>query len=414
MTPRTRRLRWSVPALALALVAAAALAPRALAGSSTPQLPARTAAQLLAALARADVTALSGTLRTSASLGLPSLPAGEGGGGPAALLAGRNTVRLWVGGPDRQRLALIGDASEYDVVRNGRTLWTYDSTTGTATRRTLPATPAAAPAADTGTADPETTDPSSSLRSPEPALTPQRQARAALAAITPSTAVSVDRTARVAGRPAYQLVLTPRSADTLVGSVRVAVDAATSVPLRVQVYARGRPGGPAFETGFTDVSFAPPKASVFAFTPPRGATVRNPATSPAERSDSDGAGKAPAARTFGSGWATVVVLPPGTLPSGTLPPGTLPSGTLPSGTLPPGTPAAGAPAEGSGDGGSGDGARGAAGLLDRLATRVPQGRLITSRLLSVLLAPDGAAYVGAVPPAALQRLAAQQHAAAQR
>ena len=44
--------------------------------------------------------------------------------------------------------------------------------------------------------------------------------------------------------------------------------------------------------------------------------------------------------------------------------------------------------------------------LDRLTTPVPGGRLITSALVSVLLADDGSVYVGAVNGADLQRVAA--------
>src|SRR5947209_8523150 len=63
-----------------------------------------------------------------------------------------------------------------------------------------------------------------------------------------------------------------KKARSLIGSVRVAVDAATSVPLRLQVFARGATD-PAFETAFTEVQFQQPDASVFRFTPPKDAKV---------------------------------------------------------------------------------------------------------------------------------------------
>ena len=77
----------------------------------------------------------------------------------------------------------------------------------------------------------------------------------------------------VAGRPAYQLVLTPKDAGTLVGSVTIAIDAAERVPTRVTVTSTVT-GQPALTVGFTDVSFTAPDPSVFAFTPPAGATVK--------------------------------------------------------------------------------------------------------------------------------------------
>ena len=54
------------------------------------------------------------------------------------------------------------------------------------------------------------------------------------------------RTARVAGRSAYELVLTPKEPASLVASVRLAIDSEQHVPLRVQVFAKGSTD-PAFE-----------------------------------------------------------------------------------------------------------------------------------------------------------------------
>ncbi len=60
----------------------------------------------------------------------------------------------------------------------------------------------------------------------------------ALDAVAPYADVTVDGTARIAGRAAYQLVLTPTSTLTLVGRIAVAIDAETRLPLRVQVFPR--------------------------------------------------------------------------------------------------------------------------------------------------------------------------------
>ena len=98
----------------------------------------------------------------------------------------------------------------------------------------------------------------------------------ALDAVAPYADVTVDGTATVAGRPAYQLVLTPTSTLTLVGRIAVAIDAETRLPLRLQVFPRGSDGA-AIEAGFTSVSFDPIDPSMFAFTPPPGTTVRQAA-----------------------------------------------------------------------------------------------------------------------------------------
>ncbi len=46
-----------------------------------------------------------------------------------------------------------------------------------------------------------------------------------------------------------------------------------------------------------------------------------------------------------------------------------------------------------------------AGLLDQLTARVPEGRLLTSALVSVLLTDDGRALAGAVPAEVLREQA---------
>jgi hypothetical protein len=209
-------------------------------------------------------------------------------------------------------------------------------------------------------------------------MTPQRAAEAALRAITPSTRVSTDPTAEVAGRPAYQLVLEPRDPATLVGEVTIAIDGRTHVPTRVQVFARGATS-PAFETGFTSFDPTAPPASVFDFNPPPGATVtegldgaggRGP---DAQGTDPSGSGARP--QVVGSGWTAVV--------KAQLPP----TGTAPGGGAP--------PAAGSGPLGS----------LGAVVSSLPtvsgswgSGHLLRGTLFSVLLTDDGQVVAGAVAP----------------
>ena len=81
-----RRLRWAVPFAAGAAVAAAAILPGVAAGSDHPNLPARSAQQLLTDLLEVRAPALSGTVVETAHLGLPELPT-PGGAGRGAVLA---------------------------------------------------------------------------------------------------------------------------------------------------------------------------------------------------------------------------------------------------------------------------------------------------------------------------------------
>jgi outer membrane lipoprotein-sorting protein len=374
--------RWLVPAVVGAGIVGIGTVPHAFAsGGSAPDLPPVTAAALLNEVASTSVRALSGTVRVDSALGLPALPdrlVGSGMGLPA-LLTGSHTLRVAVAGPDMQRIALLGDLSETDFVHDGTDLWVYDSGTNSVSHQTAAVDPSASGAAP-------------AVSSPVD-LTPSGAAQQWLADLDPSTAVSVAGTTTVAGRPAYELQATPRTPGTLIGAVRVAVDSATGVPLRVQVVPTGS-NGPAFTVGFTSVSFTTPAAGTFRFTPPAGARVNQPGagTTPApvsgdgpqvQTGPSDGTGTTAAAGSSrpsvsGTGWASVVQLPAADLSSAL-----------------PGTSVA-------------DPGRSRSGLdwIDRLSTQVPAGHLLTTRLFSLLVTDDGRVLIGAVAPGVLEAMVA--------
>lgn len=383
-SPRTLA-RWAVPAgIAVAVVVASLLAP--IVASAEPDLPDRTAAELLADLRTEPVDGLSGTVVYRADLGLPALPGltGDGGRGPgpsggstdlAALLDGEHTLRVWAAAPDRARVSLHGELGELTVTRDGADLWTWSSDERTATHY-LP--PEAAAGESRALAE--------RLSAALPSMTPDELADLVLDALDPSTEVSVGDAVTVAGRPAYQLVLRPRTPGTLVDAVRIAIDAADRVPTRVQVFAVGH-DRPALEVGFTALSLVPPDDDVFAFTPPPGATVeevdltragahvpgpgRAPKAVEPGRSPWPGEDGRPAT-VVGQGWAGVLVA------------------ALPARLVERAAADAGPTLE----------------SLPRVEGAWGSGRLITSRLFSALLTDDGRVLVGAVDAATLQRAAA--------
>ena len=291
-----RRARWAVPVVAAVALAGVGPLATSLTASARGSLPPRTAAQLLVDVQRAQVQALSGTVVETSNLGLPSLPdlGGPGGGSSSfsSLVSGSHTLRVWYDGPDRLRVALLGQLGESDLVRNGADLWAWSSSDNTATHWNVP----------TAAAEPPTAGPAAGPS------TPQQAAEAALQAIDPSTRVATDPTAVVAGRSAYQLDLTPRDPRSLVGSVRIAIDGKTHIPTRVQVFARGATS-PAFQIGFTSFSTATPPSSTFAFQPPPGATVKQAGSSPGHHPSATHQpsqnGAAP--QVVGKGWTSVVV-----------------------------------------------------------------------------------------------------------
>src|SRR6478735_7864770 len=251
-------LRWAVPGAVVAIVLGAAAVTK-VAADTAPNLGPRTAAELRVDVQNASVAAMSGTVLQKADLGLPDLPiqaSGRGSSDFTSLVSGNHTLKVWYDGDDQQRLALLGTLGESDVIRNGSDVWMWSSESNAATHYQLPARPDGAAAPDPSV----------------PAYTPQQAADAALAAIDPSTNVTTDGTATVAGRAAYELVLTPKDDRSLVGEVRIAIDGEQHIPLRVQVTAKGA-SAPAFEVGFTQISFDTPDPKQFTFTPPPGATV---------------------------------------------------------------------------------------------------------------------------------------------
>jgi outer membrane lipoprotein-sorting protein len=349
-------------------VAAPALIAAGVGVASIPaqaDIPAKTPAQVVALAAGSHVSAFSGSLRQSSDLGLPSLTGLPGGGGADSdgggvvaqleMLTSPHTARVYVDGATRQRVQVFSGSNEKDVVRDGTSAWIYDSQTQTATRvRGIPQ------ALDSAATTPH-------------AMTPQDVADTLLGALTPTTRLTVTGTPRVAGRDAYQLELQPKPDGTLIGAVRIDVDAKTGMALVVTITARGD-SSPAFSVAFTSLSLATPPAARFDFTPPADARVHHltvPHSLTSGRSDSPhprGMAGHTGPTVIGSGWISVVEAQVA--------------------------------------------AKDVAGVLrgplaTRLSTAVPGGRLFSSALLNVYVTDSGRVFAGAVQPAVL-------YAAAQR
>jgi outer membrane lipoprotein-sorting protein len=197
------------------------------------------------------------TVQETASLGLPDLPGSSDPLSGLSMLSGSHTFKIWYAGPARVRVAIPVSLGETDLRRDGRNVWLWDSQTNKATHYILPA----------GAADAAPSAPAQSVP------TPQQLAKQILAAVGSTTNVGLQQNVTVAGQPAYQLSLAPKDSRSLIGQVRIAIDARNSLPLQVQVFARGA-SSPAFSVGYTSLSFAKPAASNFAFSPPPGAKVK--------------------------------------------------------------------------------------------------------------------------------------------
>jgi outer membrane lipoprotein-sorting protein len=373
-------LRWLVPAAAAVAVIGGGAAAGTIVASADPSLPERSAAQLLVDVQNAKVDGFSGTVVQTADLGLPSLPGVTSGAGSAdimKLVAGSNTARVWYAGEDKARVALMGTLGETDVIRNGSDVWMWRSTDSSAVHYKIPADKADKKPAALPTGVPST---------------PQEAADAALAAIDPTTAVTTTGAAKVAGRDAYELVLTPRDTASLIGQVRLAIDAEKHVPLGVDVYAKNA-NDPAVRVAFQQITFKVPDAQQFAFNPPEGTKVTEPsaadlakkhdkAITPEQAKEAEKQAAAEGTKVVGKGWTSVLVAK---------------------------MPAAGDKADKAG---AKTGAEQAAGQLDAIVGALPKtsgtwgsGRLLTSALFSALITDDGRVLVGAVAPEKLYEAA---------
>lgn len=357
-------LRWVVPAGVLVAVLGGGAAATTLSASADSSLPARSPAQLLVDVQTARLDGGSGTVVEKADLGLPELPGLSGSNSSAnlnTLFTGSHTLRVWYSGPDKTRVALLGALGESDIVQNGSNVWIWSSESNTANRVTLPKDAANKPR-PTPTGLP---------------ATPQAAADMVLKALDPSTTVTVDPTGTVAGRPVYTLVLTPKDTASLVDRVTIAIDGTQHVPLQVQVFAKGYQS-PAFKIGFTDVSFARPDASRFAFTPPPGAKVSNASPLSLLGNTPLDQQQKPKSAVLGKGWTTVLAVR---------------------------VPAQAGSAAGSAQLGS------MLNALRPVQGSWGSGRLLTSRLFSVLLTDDGRLLVGPVSGDRLVAAAADPAAA---
>jgi hypothetical protein len=262
--------------------------------------------------------------------------------------------------------------TETDIVRNGATLWLWESASNTVTKSSL---------AGHG----------NKATKPEnlPALTPQQAASEALQAVGKTTVVSVDSTVSVAGRPAYQLVLAPKDSRSTIGSVSIAIDGKTNVPLRVQVFAKGS-ATPSFQVGYTQISYVAPAAGNFDFAPPPGA-IYDDTTKPQAGKQDSGPASAGTTGTYGSGWLTVAEVPAALLSA----PAGSPSPSAPSGAAP----------SGSGSGVFGADSQAAISAFLGAGKQVSgswgSGQLIHTNLVNVLIVGNEL-YIGAVAPGVLE------------
>ncbi|MFC4496670.1 outer membrane lipoprotein carrier protein LolA [Streptomyces ovatisporus] len=415
-TPGRKAVRYGIPVAVAGIAAATVGLVPALASSGNPDLPKISAQKLVEKMAASDTQHMSGTVKVSTDLGLPALPGMDGGGkqggglfgggphgdGPGGeekgrgggkdstaepqeklmeLASGEHTLRVAADGPDKQRVSIVEEAAEYSWIHNGNEVWAYDSGSDTAFHAVAPEDAVS-----------KHREHSEKLEKGLQNVTPQEAARQVLKASKDTTSVSVDGTAQIAGRDAYQLLVKPKGAPhSTVDSVRIAVDAENGTPLKFTLIPEGG-GKPAVEVVYTKVDFGKPSAGTFDFEPPKGTDVteekldgkalREHSGKP-EKGAKGEKGLRPDAsglNTIGKGWGAVAEL------------------KSPEGAV------SGLPGMGGGDakGGARDGSKSpqAQEMLDSFTEKAEgdfgTGRVFSTRLVNALMTEDGTVYVGAV------------------
>ena len=356
-------LKWTPAIIAVGAVAAAAVGLPLAANASAP-LPHKTPAQLIALVASSKVHSLSGTIEQTSDLGLPTLPTVGAGSNSSAsstleLLTGSHTANIFLDGNSSARIQVLDQLAERDVIRHGSDVWIYDSKKHTAEHAKISAKQHGLPAKKS------------------PMATPSDLATKLLDQLKSTSKITVGADVSVAGRSAYDLILRPRATDTLLGSVSIAVDSATGLPLRVQLSARSQTAA-AVSVGFSSITLSKPAASVFAFSPPSNTKVTQLDTDkPHAKHKADskdkpdaqnkaGAKHKPTTTVTGKGWDAVITIAK--------------SGDLSGLTSSP--------------------------LFAQLTTTVDGGRLFHTSLLNVLITSDGRIVAGSVSAARLQSVAA--------
>ncbi|MFI5614761.1 outer membrane lipoprotein carrier protein LolA [Amycolatopsis sp. NPDC051903] len=361
MDPKKKAITAAVVGTALGVGGLVVVAMPASAGDA-PKLPSISAEDLVQSVMTANPGPFDGTVSVSNDLGLPAV----GSAIPGAGALNVDSAHVYTDGAGKAKVSLTNGASQETIVRDGTTVWDYKSATNSATKTTIPA-------------DVATKHDLSADQMADPATATKEL----LAKVRESSTVSVDGTANVADRPAYELVLTPKPTErTLLREIRVAVDSQTRMPLRLSVLSNGTTS-PALQVAFSDIRFAQQPADLFSFTPPQGAKVTEKTAKVDDQAKAMANEAKQDTKLVGDGWDTVI------------------TGKVPADALAP-------KKANAGEGRNVDPQQ----LLSRFGKRVSgtwgSGYLFTTKVGGAVLTDDGRFAAGAVPEQVLYEALGQK------
>lgn len=413
--------RWA-PALAVSAVIAVGTFAIPLQASAV-DLPDLTPQQVMLLMDK-KITGFSGTIVKTSDLGLPALemssmmskdmvvemeekmPEGFEDFVPnlieqnaitqaVELISGTHKIRVYASELGA-RIQVLDPMSQRDLIVNENEMWTYDAKNAVATTAKFEDKISAADKTKLE-ADAKASFEEYAAKLQLDISNPEAVADYLMDMIGETTAVSVGKEHRIAGRSAYQLIAKPKAQNSLIEAVYVSVDSETGMALDVKVYSIEQ-DAPAFQVGFESISFETPDAALFTFTPPAGTTVETlemPAELEAELealkkeydskysakefTESDFAAKKaeleakyadqPKPEMIGEGWESVVYLP----------------------AMPKEVPMEMLENE----------------LFADLLTQVPGGKVFSTPVANVLITDAGKVYAGAVTIEFLQQVASR-------
>lgn len=413
--------RWA-PALAVSAVIAVGTFAIPLQASAV-DLPDLTPQQVMLLMDK-KITGFSGTIVKTSDLGLPALemssmmskdmvaemeekmPEGFEDFVPnlieqnaitqaVELISGTHKIRVYASELGA-RIQVLDPMSQRDLIVNENEMWTYDAKNAVATTAKFEDKISAADKTKLE-ADAKASFEEYAAKLQLDISNPEAVADYLMEMIGETTAVSVGKEHRIAGRSAYQLIAKPKAQNSLIEAVYVSVDSETGMALDVKVYSTEQ-DAPAFQVGFESISFETPDAALFSFTPPAGTTVETlemPAELEAELealkkeyeakysakefTESDFAAKKaeleakyanqPKPELIGEGWESVVYLP----------------------AMPKEVPMEMLENE----------------LFADLLTQVPGGKVFSTPVANVLITDAGKVYAGAVTIEFLQQVASR-------
>lgn len=249
-TLSTRRLVVVIVALVTLAGGAAAIAVAAGGGGPTP--PAKPLDRAIHdALAAPAPDGITARVKFTNKL----FPSGALLGNAGSALMSGASGRLWVMNDGRGRIELQSDAGDVEIVWNASTVSVYDASSNTVYRATLPAHASGAAGASENGAPPGLSEIDSLLS--------RLGAHATISAAQPTD---------IAGRPAYNVSLSPKHDDGLLASAELAWDAERGVPLRIAIFAQGG-SSPVLDLAVRQISYGSVSAGDVDIQPPAGAKV---------------------------------------------------------------------------------------------------------------------------------------------